>query len=144
MAGRSTRSLAVMPQGPILTFESVAFPVAKGEDEETNPGIFGRSLAEWLSKQLKQRGVPTTGVIAEDFGWCVAVASDADKLYVACSSANDSETSWQVFAFSDSGLFKRFLGKNKSSEALGELHRTVKQILGENPAVRALQEDHDS
>ena len=40
-----------MPQGPMLTFQSSAFPVVKGEDDETNPGIYGRSLAEWLSKR---------------------------------------------------------------------------------------------
>lgn len=31
-----------MKQSPILTFRSSAFPPEEGEDEATNPGIFGR------------------------------------------------------------------------------------------------------
>ena len=86
----------------MLSFESSAFPVAKGEDEETNPGIFGRSLAEWISSQLTQRGIATAGVIAEDFAWCVSVPTPPYKLYVACASADEKETSWQVIGTSSS------------------------------------------
>ena len=133
-----------MRQGPLLLFESTAFPVANGEDQETNPGIFGKALAEWLSGQLDQRGVRTNGVIAEDFGWCVAVASDAPKLYVACANAEDQRTAWQVFAFAEGGLLKRLLGKDTSKDALGNLHRSVKDILSTHPGVKGLREEHDS
>jgi hypothetical protein len=130
-----------MPQAPILSFESTAFPVAEGEDEETNPGIFGRSLAEWISSQLKQHGMSTTAVIPEDFGWCVPVADQPGKLYVACSSADEKGTSWQVFAFSEGNVLGRLLGNNKSGEALGNLHRVLREILGENAQVSGLKEE---
>lgn len=130
-----------MPQAPILSFESTAFAVAEGEDEETNPGIFGRSLAEWLSTQLNQRDIPTSGVVPEDFEWCVKVAAHPHKLYVACSNANDKGTSWQVFAFSEGNVLGRLLGNNKSAEALSSLHRSVKEILGENSSISGLREE---
>lgn len=130
-----------MPQAPILSFESTAFPVAEGEDEETNPGLFGRSLAEWLSSQLKERGVATSAVVPEDFGWCIPVAERSAKLYVACSSADGKATSWQVFAFSEGSVLGRFLGNNKSAEALGNLHRMLKDILGESGQVSGLREE---
>jgi len=133
-----------MPQGPILTFESSAFPVAKGEDEETNPGIFGRSLAEWLTRKLVERGVKTSGVIAEDFGWCVGIASEPHKLYVACSSAEGQETSWQLYAFAETGLFSRLLGKDKSAAALSDLHLKVRDILSNEASITGLREEHDS
>jgi hypothetical protein len=133
-----------MPQGPMLHFESSAFPIADDEDEETNPGIFGRSLAEWLAKQLEERGTRITGVIAEDFGWCVVVASGPHKLYVACSNSEDERTSWQVFAFAEGGLFRRLLGKDTSGEALNELHLKMRDILFSSSAIKALREEHDS
>jgi hypothetical protein len=130
-----------MPQAPILSFESTAFPVAEGEDEETNPGIFGRSLAEWVSSQLTQRGAVTSAIVAEDFGWCVPVAGPSAKLYVACSSADEKGTSWQVFAFSEGNVLGRLLGNNKSAEALGKLHRTLKEVLGASAQVSDLREE---
>jgi hypothetical protein len=130
-----------MAQAPILSFESSAFPITDGEDDETNPGVFGRSLAEWLAKRLNERGIATTGVIAEDFGWCVAIASQPNKQYVACSSVEEHRTTWQVFAFSERGLFNRLLGKDKSAEALGNLHSEVKDILMNEPLVSSVKEE---
>ena len=73
-----------MRQSPLLQFESTAFVDAPGTDEETNPGIFGKALADWLSRQLEAQGSKPGDVIAEDFGWCVPLESNPHKLYVAC------------------------------------------------------------
>jgi hypothetical protein len=35
-----------MKQTPLLAFESSAFAVIPGEDHETNPGIYGKALAQ--------------------------------------------------------------------------------------------------
>ena len=128
----------------MLIFKSSAFPVAKGEDDETNPGVFGRSLAEWLSKRLGERGIKTSGVIAEDFGWCVGIASKPHKLYVACSNAEGLETSWQLYIFAEGGLLNRLLGKDKSAEALSDLHLKVRDILSNEASISGLREEHDS
>ena len=47
-----------MKQSPLLEFESSAFTVIPGEDESTNPGIYGKALAEWLADQLRAAGLP--------------------------------------------------------------------------------------
>lgn len=52
-----------MNRGPLLSFESSAFPVTPGEDEETNPGIYGRELASWISEQLRAVGLHAGSVI---------------------------------------------------------------------------------
>jgi hypothetical protein len=56
----------VVKEGPLLRFESSAFAVTPGEDQETNPGIFGRALASWVSEQLIGEGFNAGSVIAED------------------------------------------------------------------------------
>ncbi|MGZ5272384.1 MAG: hypothetical protein ACXWC6_17365, partial [Ramlibacter sp.] len=75
-----------MKQSPLLEFKSDAFTVAPGEDEATNPGVFGKSLAEWLSGELRAGGLAAGEVIAEDFGWCVPIESKPHALYVACAN----------------------------------------------------------
>lgn len=141
MVGRSTRSLAVMRQSPMLHFESKAFSISEGEDEETNPGIFGKALAEWLAQQLERRGVPTSGVIAEDFGWCVAISSNPHKLYVACSSGEAGAASWQLFSFVEGGALNRLFGKDRSAEELNELHLKVRDILSNEASISGLTEE---
>jgi hypothetical protein len=40
----------------MLRFSSDAFAVTPGEDQETNPGIFGTAPATWVSEQLIRAG----------------------------------------------------------------------------------------
>ena len=69
-----------MKRSPLLEFESSVFAVVPGEDTETNPGIYGKALAQWLADQLREAGVRAGAVIAEDFGWCIPVESRPHSL----------------------------------------------------------------
>jgi hypothetical protein len=55
-----------MKKSPILAFESSAFLPVPGEDEATNPGIFGKALAQWLGTQLHLSGVAAGEIVPED------------------------------------------------------------------------------
>jgi len=129
-----------MKRSPLLEFESSAFAVIPGEDEETNPGIFGKALAQWLAEQLRAAGYPAGDVIAEDFGWCVPVESKPHSLYVACASTGERPNQWGVFAFAEGGAMARFLGSDKSAESLAHLFSAVRRCLESTPNIRALRE----
>lgn len=47
-------------------FKSSELKVIPGEDEEANPLRFGKSVAEWISDSLNQKGYETS-VNAEDW-----------------------------------------------------------------------------
>lgn len=129
-----------MKQSPLLDFESSAFPVIPGEDKETNPGIYGKALAQWLAEQLRSAGVPARDVIAEDFGWCVPVESQPHCLYVACANGERADH-WRVCAFVEGGVMARFLGKDKGAESLAALYAAVRRCLESEPSVRGLHEE---
>lgn len=125
----------------MLTFESSAFAVAPGEDEETNQGIFGKALAQWLAEQLRDAGFPTGEVIAEDFGWCVPVESKPHALYVACASGGAEPGQWQVFAFAEGGGIARLLGRDRSAESLATLYAAVRHCVESAREIRAVREE---
>lgn len=100
-----------MEQTPLLESESSAFAVIPGEGEETNPGIYGKALAQWLAGQLRAAGFSPGEVIAEDFGWCVPVE------------------------------MARLLGKDKSAESLAALFTALRRCLESAPIVRGLREE---
>ena len=130
-----------MKQTPILEFESSAFAVIPGEDEETNPGIYGKSLAQWLAEQLRAAGFPAGDVIAEDFGWCVPIKSEPHALYVACSSTEEEPNHWRVFAFAEGGLMARLLGKDSRAESLTAVFSALRRSLESSPVIRGLREE---
>ena len=129
-----------MRQSPLLEFESSAFAVIPGEDEDTNPGIFGKALAQWLAEQLRAAGLPVGDVIPEDFGWCVPVESKPHSLDVACANTGEKPDQWRVFAFAEGGVMGRLLGKDKSTESLASLFAAVRRFLESAPSVRGLRE----
>ena len=135
------QALGVMEQTPLLEFESSAFAAIPGEDHETNPGIYGKALAQWLAGQLRAAGFATGEVIAEDFGWCVPVKSEPHSLYVACASTGETPEHWRVFAFAEGGVMARLLGKDKSAESLASLFAGVRRCLESTPIVRELREE---
>lgn len=130
-----------MKQSPLLRFESSAFAAIAGEDQETNPGIFGKSLALWLAEELRAAGFTTGEVFAEDFGWCVPIESKPHALYVACASTDGTSDQWGVFAFAEGGMFARLLGKDRRAESVAALFSAVQRCLTSAPAIHELREE---
>ena len=130
-----------MRRSALLEFESSAFAIKQGEDEHTNPGIFGKALAQWLSEQLRATGIPVGEIIAEDFGWCVPVESKPHRLYVACASAEEEPNHWRVFAFAEAGFMARLLGKDQSGRSVASLFATLKHVLKNAPHVQGLRQE---
>lgn len=130
-----------MKQSALLEFESTSFAVEPGEDELTNPGVFGKALATWLAGQLRNSDSRTGEVIAEDFGWCIPVESQPHRLYVVCASAQETPDAWRVFVFAEGGLLSRLLGKDQSVQAVSSLFASVKHVLASSPQVRGLREE---
>jgi hypothetical protein len=128
----------------MLSFESTAFPVAEGEDDETNPGIFGKALAEWLWSCLKDRGVPVKTPFAEDWGWCVELTNQKQRTGLACASEDNEKTAWRVYAFVDLGLFGRFRGKSAAVRAANELIGKVSEALSAEQSVKNLRSDREA
>ena len=130
-------------QSALLLFESNAFQVAAGEDRDTNPGIFGRALAEWVGERLRERGLPAETVIAEDFGWCVPVRLSPNAVYVACASGEESPDTgrWQLFVFAEGGLLSRLFGKDTRREAMDRVFAAVRQALESSPDIHNLSEE---
>lgn len=121
---------------PVLMFQSSRFEIAQDEDKLTNPGIFGRSLAEWMANELPTHGYRALGeVIPEDFAWCVPVEAPDCELYVACTNA---EEGWQAYVFADCGLMERLAGHDGRATAVAGLYSAVRSILEDAPGISYL------
>lgn len=128
-----------MKSSPLLEFRSSSFAVTPGEDDATNPGIFGKSLANWLAQQISADGFVAGEIIAEDFGWCVPVKTEPHRLYIACSSEDGNPDSWLVFVFAEGGLFARLLGRDARAESVATLYDSLKRLLQSSPEIQELR-----
>jgi hypothetical protein len=108
---------------------SSRFAIEPGEDEETNPGIFGRAFAQWLATQLPTLGWRVKGCIAEDFGRLVEIEDSKFRLFVACANGHDGEDSWQAFTFAEGGGFLGMFAKSDKQRLADRLLDDVERVL---------------
>lgn len=127
-----------MIQSQLLEFQSSYFAIESCEDQETNPGIYGKALAHWLVEELRAQGIGVNAAFAEDFGWCIPVTLDSHQLFIACADIYDEPGHWGVFAFAEGGFWARLFGKDKRSPSLAALIALVKHILESTAHIKHL------
>ncbi len=128
-----------MEASDTVTFITTYFHVEPGEDEETNPGIYGSALAHWLSDQLCTRGVSVDSIVAEDWGRCIIVKVKPLRLNVACANLDGSTTEWRVYAFAERGPLQ-WLGRSGDAKAeVAELREHLAAIVPLIPGVEGIR-----
>jgi hypothetical protein len=134
-------------------FKSSKFEIEPGEDEEINPGIYGRQLARWLKARLEEKGYSVEDIINEDWGRCLMCSRDPFMLWVGCGSVTDLETPqpvevlprkedviWHCFATAEVFFWKRLFRRIDTAPAASKLYADLGEILRAEPEVALVQE----
>lgn len=135
-------------------FKSSLFAAELGEDEETNPRMYGRQPANWIRERFRSLGYPVEEVIAEDWGWCVMCQRDPYSLWIGCVSLQDYEYAepgdpppakerllWHATSAAEIPFFKYLLrAKPDAREALARLDTQLRATLESEPAIEIVDE----
>ena len=124
-------------QGPNHVIRTVEFPIQPGEDAETNPGVFGRALADYLAAQTRCRGVGVDGVIPEDFGYCIMLKRKPLRLWIGCGNRAGHTDEWIAFAVAEAGLLGRFVGNIHPAVAIDRISEMLGEIMRAAPGVES-------
>jgi hypothetical protein len=118
-----------------VEFTTTYFVVVPGEDDDTNPGIFGCALAEWVAQRLLARGVPVDRIASEDFGRCVIVKRQPIMLFVACASSDGNPARWQMFIGLEQNWLRRLFRSGDAQAELARLRAHFRAIVAEVPGI---------
>ena len=127
-------------------FTSTLFHVEPGEDQEVNPGRYGRQLARWLQARLKERGYLHADVVAEDWGWCVMCHAQPFMLWVGCGNveseapAESTPIVWHCFAVAEVPLLTRIFKRVNAAPELSRLNSTLHTILSGTDGITLVSE----
>ncbi len=118
-----------------VKFRSDAFPPYEGEEEEINPGVYGKRLAEFLVRGLENKGFEPLDPVPEDWGWVVPIKNDGFRLWIGCSNSDDH---FLCFIVPHQPAIRRFgfLWKIDTSEKVTALQQAIDALLSGNPAIR--------
>jgi hypothetical protein len=127
---------------PQIWVETSFFEIETGEDQETNPGVYGRAFAHWLADRLKARGESVEQIVAEDWGRCLVLTRKPYLLWIGCGNRADRTDEWGAFVTAEPGLLQRLFRTVDPRPAVARLHRMLDEIMrGVPDATRVWSED---
>lgn len=130
-------------------FKSSLFEAEIGEDEETNPRMYGRQLARWLRQRLLSLGYRVEDVFGEDWGWCVMCQREPYCLFIGCRNLIDIELArpedpppaaeqllWHAVPMAERSFLKYlFRSKPELMPGLRKLDEELRGILDAEPRI---------
>ena len=119
-----------------VEFRSAKFPAYEGEEEQINPDLWGKRLAEYLSQGLRAAGVQTGEIYAEDLGWGIPLPHDAFSMWIGCGRYQEYPDGYLVFIEPSKPAIRKFLKKIDTTADVGRVADALDKILTSDPEIR--------
>ena|SRR5581483_3723303 len=119
-----------------VEFYSDKFPPYDGEEEQINPGLWGKRLAEYLQQRLKERGILTRDPVAEDWGWVLPVENNSFDLWIGCGHQNGDDHEFLCFIEPSTPVIRRFFKKIDTTDAVRRVADAMNKILSSDLDIR--------
>jgi hypothetical protein len=123
-----------------VEFRSDRFPPYPGEENEVNPGIWGKRLAEFLSAGLKGFGIASREPLVEAWGWMVPIENDAFPLWIGCANYAEYPDGFLCFVEPSKPFIRRFFFRKIPTEAqVLAVTQALDSLLASEPSVRDIR-----
>jgi hypothetical protein len=119
-----------------VDFRSSKFPPYPGEEEEINPGLWGKRLTEHLAQKLRERGIETEEFIVEDWGCYLPVKNEGFRLALCCGHQSGDDDQFLVYTEPSTPKVKKFFRTIDATPQLTRLVGAVREILASDPDIR--------
>ena len=119
-----------------VEFRSAKFPPYAGEEEQINPGLWGKRLAEYLVEKLAERGIESDEMIAEDWGWLIPLRNDGFPLAVCCGHQDGDDDEFICFTEPATPIVRKWFKKIDATPQLVRLTDALREILAADQDIR--------
>jgi hypothetical protein len=122
-----------------VTFRSMNFPPYDGEEEQINPGLWGKRLAEYFVDKLKSHGIETDEIIAEDWGWYIPVKNEGIRLAICCGHQNGDDDEFLCFTDPATPIIRKLFKRIDATHELTRVVAAMENILSSDPGITDIE-----
>jgi len=118
-----------------VTFRSDKFPPYEGKQEQINPGLWGKRLAEYFVERLKGTGIETEEIIPEDWGWYIPIKNEGFRLAICCGHQNGDDDEFLCFTDPATPIIRKLFKKIDATHELTRVVTAMEKILSSDPEI---------
>jgi hypothetical protein len=128
-----------------VEFRSSAFPAYPEEQDQINPGRFGRRLAEWLVGTLSSAGLEPDEPAGEDWGWRITIPNESFPLWIGCGNYDEYPDGFLCFIEPSKPFVRRWLRKVPTEATVTRIAELLDAALRNHPEIYDLRwwNDHE-
>jgi hypothetical protein len=119
-----------------VEFRSPKFPAYEGEEEEINPGLWGKRLTEYLAQKLAEKGIETDEMIVEDWGCYLPLRGEGPRVALCCGHQYGDDDQFLCFTDPKAPIVKKLFRTVDVSAQLNRLTSALKEILASDVDIR--------
>lgn len=118
-----------------VEFQSKAFPAYEGEEDEINPGRWGKRLAEFLKGKLEEANIPTNDIYFEDWGVGLPIGNAEFPMWIGCGNYDEYEDGFLCFIEPSKPTIRRWFRKIDTTAKVEEIAKALNYILINSPEI---------
>ena len=124
-----------------VEFISNLFPPYEGEEEQINPGRYGKRVAEFISNGLKSEGFNPEEPIPEDWGWVIPIANIEFNLWIGCGNHEEYPNGFLCFIEPHKPEIRTFpfLRKINTASTVSRLREAMNDVLSNTPGIEDIK-----
>lgn len=119
-----------------VEFRSSKFPPYDGEEDEINPGLWGKRLTEYLAQKLAERGIESEEMVIEDWGCYLPIRNPGLRLALCCGHQNGDDDQFLVVTDPATPKVKKLFRTIDATDALAPLLKALREILESDADIR--------
>lgn len=122
-----------------VEFRSDKFPPYAGEEEEINPGLWGKRLGEYLKEKLQAEGIQTEELMPEDWGWCLPIENEAFSMWIGCGHYQEYPNGYLCFVEPSKPVIRKLFKKIDTTGKVGQVAKVLDKILKSDPEIKNIR-----
>jgi hypothetical protein len=108
------------------------------EEEQINPGLWGKRLTEYLVQELRRHGIETEEMAIEDWGCYLPIHNDDFRLALCCGHQNGDDDQFLVFTYPSTPKVKKLFRTVDATPQLTRLLEALRKVLEADPEIREI------
>ncbi len=123
-----------------VEFCSDSFAPYPGEEEDINPGRWGKKISEYIYEGLKAQGFNVAEPTPEDWGWKIDVQNDLFPIWIGCGNYDEYPNGFLCFIEPSQPFVRKFILQKINTEAdVQRVQKAMDLVLSNEPSITGIR-----